>query len=155
MNHIRTGLYAMTAFVALMLNINWWMESALQAADWLSAEQKVAQSAARARLLSDLAMELLVSWLRLSIAVKRALAKFRCVLFVAHWNFFALRWKVLLSEWFLGRCHIRCMLSLKIVFQTSPIISSQLPASDQWQCCVLLAFICWLSHCRAALSCGG
>jgi hypothetical protein len=88
MNHIRTGLYAMTAFVALMLNINWWMESALQAAAWLSAEQKVAQSAARARLLSDLAMELLpaalavgvlVSWLRLSIAVKRALAKFRCV----------------------------------------------------------------------------
>jgi hypothetical protein len=86
MNHIRAGLYAMTAFVALMLTINCWSEQDLQTNSILTADQKAAQSAARARLLSDLAMNLLpaalglglvVSWLRLKIATKRALDKFR------------------------------------------------------------------------------
>jgi hypothetical protein len=87
MNHLRSGLYAMTAYVALMLTINCWIEHNLQGRNWLTEDQKAALRLPRARLISDLAMELLpaalaigvvASWLRLKIAQKRALDKFRC-----------------------------------------------------------------------------
>jgi hypothetical protein len=86
MNHLRSGLYAMTAYVALMLTINCWIEQNLQSRNWLTEDQKAALRLPRARLISDLAMELLpaavaigvvASWLRLKIAENRALDKFR------------------------------------------------------------------------------
>jgi hypothetical protein len=95
MNHLRSGLYAMTAYVALMLTINCWFEQVLQGKYWLTEEQKAAQRLPRAQLLSDLAMELLpaalfvgalASWLRLKIAQKRALDKFRWAACVTCYN---------------------------------------------------------------------
>ncbi|WIA37851.1 hypothetical protein OEZ86_014704 [Tetradesmus obliquus] len=88
MNHIRAGLYAMTAFVALMLSINAWWEQALQMNNSVPGEQKAARSIARAQVLSQLVLPLLpaaaavgvaVSWLRLNIATRRALDKFRAL----------------------------------------------------------------------------
>jgi hypothetical protein len=87
MNHLRSGLYAMTAYIALMLTVNCWFEQVLQGKDWLTEDQKAAERLPRARLISDLALELLpaalgigvlASWLRLKIAMNRALHKFRC-----------------------------------------------------------------------------
>ncbi|WIA17635.1 hypothetical protein OEZ85_014441 [Tetradesmus obliquus] len=88
MNHIRCGLYAMTAFVALMLSINAWWEQALQMNNSVPGEQKGARSIARAQVLSQLVLPLLpaavavgvaVSWLRLNIATRHALDKFRAL----------------------------------------------------------------------------
>lgn len=87
-NHIRAGLYAMTAWVALMLTANVWAEQDAQEAgltgDVLSTAVWAAKSAqlsllATAVMPAALVFGMVVSWLRLHLANRAALPKFRCV----------------------------------------------------------------------------
>lgn len=80
------GLYAVTAYLALMLTINAWFEQDLQASS-MSATEKLVVSTDRASKITLLGLALMpaalvlgvaVSWLRLSLAVRTALKKFRC-----------------------------------------------------------------------------